>query len=205
MGAKRLTKWWQGSGSNRRHANFQSAALPTELPRQLRQTRVRYQNRTPQRKQKNHTPIFRANFAARRPPHPTNPLRPSQPRTLTRPSNGKTNPRHTSNVNAKNAPAQRTKTPSPPPRNRTPAIHDNKSKGTHLAKARPPRPRAARDTPSGKNANNYSIPKTQKQPQNPRIFPPPLLAPKPHHLPTSLRPFFPFPASPHPTSKRPFV
>ena len=31
MGA---SKWWQGSGSNRRHANFQSAALPTELPRQ---------------------------------------------------------------------------------------------------------------------------------------------------------------------------
>ena len=27
-------RWWQGSGSNRRHANFQSAALPTELPRQ---------------------------------------------------------------------------------------------------------------------------------------------------------------------------
>ena len=24
--------WWPGTGSNRRHADFQSAALPTELP-----------------------------------------------------------------------------------------------------------------------------------------------------------------------------
>ncbi len=34
-GTKRFRpyKWWQGPGSNRRHADFQSAALPTELPR----------------------------------------------------------------------------------------------------------------------------------------------------------------------------
>lgn len=29
-------KWWLGTGSNRRHADFQSAALPTELPSHLR-------------------------------------------------------------------------------------------------------------------------------------------------------------------------
>jgi hypothetical protein len=27
-----LKKWWPGSESNQRHADFQSAALPTELP-----------------------------------------------------------------------------------------------------------------------------------------------------------------------------
>jgi hypothetical protein len=32
-GSPRLLKyWWPGTGSNRRHADFQSAALPTELP-----------------------------------------------------------------------------------------------------------------------------------------------------------------------------
>ncbi len=29
---KLLNLWWLGTGSNRRHADFQSAALPTELP-----------------------------------------------------------------------------------------------------------------------------------------------------------------------------
>ena len=33
IGSPRLLKcWWPGTGSNRRHADFQSAALPTELP-----------------------------------------------------------------------------------------------------------------------------------------------------------------------------
>ena len=27
-----MIKWWFGAESNRRHADFQSAALPTELP-----------------------------------------------------------------------------------------------------------------------------------------------------------------------------
>ena len=30
-----LLFWWPGTGSNRRHADFQSAALPTELPGQI--------------------------------------------------------------------------------------------------------------------------------------------------------------------------
>ena len=28
-----VEKWWQGSESNRRHRDFQSPALPSELPR----------------------------------------------------------------------------------------------------------------------------------------------------------------------------
>ena len=35
-GEMRVKKWWLGTGSNRRHADFQSAALPTELPSHLR-------------------------------------------------------------------------------------------------------------------------------------------------------------------------
>ena len=192
MGAKRLTKWWQGSGSNRRHANFQSAALPTELPRQLRQTRVRYQNHTPQRKQKKSHPHFQSKLCGSPPPpHPTNPLRPSQPRTLTRPSNGKTNPRHTSNVNAKNAPAQRTKTPSPPPRNRTPAIHDNKSKGTHLAKARPPRPAPPETHPAAKTLIIIAYPKLKSNPKIQEFFRHPSFSPSPPpHTPHQNAPLF---------------
>ena len=34
--AKKL-KWWDGTESNRRHEDFQSSALPTELPSQLLQ------------------------------------------------------------------------------------------------------------------------------------------------------------------------
>ena len=29
-----MVKMWRGAGSNRRHKDFQSSALPTELPRQ---------------------------------------------------------------------------------------------------------------------------------------------------------------------------
>ena len=29
---KQLPKWWPGTESNRRHEDFQSSALPTELP-----------------------------------------------------------------------------------------------------------------------------------------------------------------------------
>ena len=32
--AKKL-KWWDGTESNRRHEDFQSSALPTELPAQV--------------------------------------------------------------------------------------------------------------------------------------------------------------------------
>ena len=35
-------KWWQGPGSNRRHKDFQSSALPTELPRHGHVIKVAY-------------------------------------------------------------------------------------------------------------------------------------------------------------------
>src|SRR5262245_21985150 len=33
--SKRLKEWWAGTGLNRRHQDFQSCALPTELPAHL--------------------------------------------------------------------------------------------------------------------------------------------------------------------------
>jgi hypothetical protein len=33
-------KWWDGTESNRRHEDFQSSALPTELPSQIFQKKV---------------------------------------------------------------------------------------------------------------------------------------------------------------------